>query len=164
MVVEISYNGSDNQLIVGLDGDYSIADTRSVIDQLDDELAVESLRLVLAVDEEVSLALPDEGQAGLLPLAPSSASRTASNLQYESVPFHIVHLLSETDEPLRTKEIADRLDDVDLSKNEIASRLWNLSERGLVDKHPYPDDRRQKVYRLTTLGQSALEQAIDRHE
>ncbi len=162
MVVEISYNGSGNSLIVGLEGDYSIDDVRTVVNQLEGEMSIEYLELVLQVDEGVSLALPEEGGDIGLPLAPTSISRTASNLQIDSVPYHIVELLANSDEPLRTEEITDLLDGIDLEQNEIASRLWNLSERGLVEKHPYPEDKRQKVYRLTTLGQTALEQAKER--
>lgn len=164
MVVEISYNGSDNYLVVGLEGDYSIGDVRSVINQFETDMSIESLEMVLHVDEGISIALPEEGGDVGLPLAPTSASRTASNLQIDSVPYHIVELLAGSDEPLRTEEITEELEEVDLEQNEIASRLWNLSERGLVEKHPYQDDKRQKVYRLTTLGQNALEEARERRE
>lgn len=71
-------------------------------------------------------------------------------------------MLAERDEWLRTEELADVLpDDRDADQQTIASLLWQLGDRDLVQKRPYEEDRRKTEYRVTDRGQEAFVRATD---
>ena len=78
-------------------------------------------------------------------------------------PVAIMRLLSHLDGWLRTAEIDQSIPpDWGVSTNALGSNLWNLDERGLVEKRPYEEDNRQKEYKITDVGEQALQDALDR--
>ena len=78
-------------------------------------------------------------------------------------PFAIMRLLSHSDGWLRTAEIDQAIPPYwGVSANALGSNLWNLDERGLVEKRPYEEDNRQKEYKITDFGEQALQDALDR--
>lgn len=159
MALELFYDDSEERVRLGATGEYAVSDVRALLEQLDPDAAVHRIELDLGVDEPFSLAMP--GGSTVTATAPGGADAAVApgaRLQRDSVPFFIVKLLADRDESLRTAEIADALEG-DLSQNAVASRLWNLANRGLVEKRPFPEDRRQKVYQLTAAGSRALERA-----
>ena len=80
------------------------------------------------------------------------ASDQMPRLQTDSDPFAIMRLIFHYDGWLRTKEIADAIpDDWDVSEDTLGSNLWNLDNRGLVEKRPYEEDNRQNEYRMTDI-------------
>lgn len=154
--------GGNDRLVFGFAGDRSIDDIRHLLDQLGTDVTVTRVKLELEPEDDLDVSLPGgvhlESTAGEGPGDPPAGAR----LQADSVPYRIVRLLAEREEPMRTAEITDALTTVDLSQNEISSRLWNLSNRGLVHKRAYEEDRRQKVYTVSEVGRAALEAARER--
>lgn len=164
MSLEVRPDGANVAQVIGFEGDYTVADLRRFIEQIDSDVSISRVEITIEPEDRFSvrMPLPDslEDEDG----APAPVE-TSARVQIDSVPFKILTVLEATDDPLRTEEVFESLgDDVDLSQNAVASRLWNLYKRGLVDKQPYPQDKRQKVYSLTGRGVFALEQARDREE
>ena len=84
-------------------------------------------------------------------------------LQTDSDPFAIMRLISHHEGWLRTKEIAETIPpDWDVSEDALGSNLWNLDNRGLVEKRPYEDDNRQNEYRITDVGEQVLNETVER--
>lgn len=158
MSIEINPEGGGGEYVIGFEGDYSVADLRRFLEQLDASTNIQRISLTLAPEERLSLRLPVsgdkiEGEGKPAPI------ETSARVQVNSIPFDILAVLEESDVGLRTQEVYEELDVSELTQNAIASRLWNLYKRGLVDKEPYPEDNRQKVYTLTGRGVYALEEA-----
>lgn len=163
MSIEIVPDGTDAEYVIGFEGEYTVADLRRFLEQLDADVPVERIALTVNPDQRLSLRLPVPGSDQGSAQAPAPIE-TSARVQVDSMPFQILVVLEEADDPLRTEEIFAELEDTELSQNAIASRLWNLYKRGLVDKQPFPEDKRQKVYSLTGRGVYALEEARDRSD
>lgn len=161
MSIDLTPDGTETEYVVGFEGEYTVSDLRRFLEQLDADVPLGRVSLTISPDRQLSLRIPASNTAETVDGTPP-AIETSSRVQIDSIPFQILSILEETDEPLRTEEVYDVLGTTDLSQNAIASRLWNLYQRGLVDKQPYPDDKRQKVYSLTGRGVYALEQARTR--
>lgn len=162
MPLELFHDASEERVHLGATGEYRVSDVRAILEQLDPEVDVARVELELSVTEPFTVTMP--GGSTVTAMTPGAAGvslEPSARLQRDSVPYHIVALLAERGDSMRTEEIAEALD-VGLSQNAIASRLWNLANRGLVEKHSYPEDRRQKVYQLTAAGTHALEDAQER--
>lgn len=163
MSIDVSPDGTDSEYVIGFEGDYTVADLRRFIEQLDADIELSRITLTISPEDRMSLRVPipelDHPEDGI-----PAPIETSARVQTDSVPFEILTVLEESDEPLRTEQVFEALSETDLSQNAIASRLWNLYKRGLVDKQPYPEDKRQKVYSLTGQGVYALESARDRPE
>lgn len=163
MSFDVSPNGTESEHVIGFEGEYTVADVRRFVEQLDADVPVTRVSLTIAPEDRVSVRIPVTGDDDAEDGAPAPIE-TSARVQIDSIPFQILTVLESTEEPLRTEEVYDALTDTDLSQNAIASRLWNLYKRGLVDKQPYPEDKRQKVYSLTGRGVYALEAARERAE
>ena len=163
MSIEITPDDSGAEYVIGFEGEYSVADLRRFIEQLDADVPIQRLSLTLSPEARMSLRIPVPGSDGVGEELPAPVE-TSARVQIESIPFQILAVLEKTDQPLRTEEVYEHLDTSELTQNAIASRLWNLYKRGLVDKQPFPEDKRQKVYSLTGRGVYALEQARERAE
>lgn len=164
MSIDINPDGTGSEYVIGFEGEYTMADLHRFIEQIDSDVELARVELTVAPEDRLSVRLPvaDGEEAGDGTPAPIE---TSARVQIDSVPFQILTVLEASDDPLRTEEVFGALgEDIGLSQNAIASRLWNLYKRGLVDKQPYPEDKRQKVYSLTGRGVYALEQARDRSE
>lgn len=162
MSTESSGDDRSDRLVVGVAGTRSVEEVRFLLDQLDPDVTVTRFEVEFAADDAVGLSLPGGVRVDAAGGDGDGRTPGGARLQVDSVPFHIVALLDDRDEPMRTAEITEALDDVDLSQNEISSRLWNLANRGLVHKRAYEADRRQKVYSVSDVGVAALEAARDR--
>lgn len=91
------------------------------------------------------------------------AAEGEPQLQVGGAPFYLMRILADRDEWIRTKELRELIpDDSDVSEDAIGTNLWNLEDRGLVEKRPYEEDKRQTEYRGTDLGKRALERASER--
>ena len=84
-------------------------------------------------------------------------------LQPHGDPFAIMRVVAHHDGWLRTKEVADAIPtEWDVSGDALGTNLWNLEDRGLVEKRPYEDDKRQNEYRITEIGGRVIEDAVER--
>jgi DNA-binding HxlR family transcriptional regulator len=86
-------------------------------------------------------------------------------LQGDSDSFNLLRLLRSEGGWLRTKDLRDAIPERwDINEENIGSVLWNLTERNLVEKRPFEPDKRETEYRVTTLGETALDEAFHRAE
>ncbi|MFP4627557.1 MAG: hypothetical protein ACLFMX_01050 [Halobacteriales archaeon] len=158
MTSESSDGVTNERIVLGFSGSRSLDDVRYMLDQLETDVTVARVELEFELDGNVGLSLPGGGRLEAGSAGDGATVPAGARLQRESVPFRIIELLVERDEPMRTEEIAEAIDG-ELSQNEVASRLWNLANRGLVKKRAYEEDRRQKVYTVSDVGLAALEAA-----
>ncbi|UFK26323.1 winged-helix domain protein [Hardygib1 virus] len=57
-----------------------------------------------------------------------------------------------------TTQIKDALgEDCDIDPDDVSQIMWELSERGVVEKQPHESDGRKKEYRLNDLGVRSVE-------
>lgn len=164
MRVELSAPDQDGYVILGFEGEYTIGDVRSFLGQLEDDVGVGEVTLSLEASADVSATLPRAAPTDAEEEGTPAAIETSARVQADSLPYKILRVLEESDEAIRTEEIYVKLaqERPELEQNAVASRLWNLYRRGLVNKRPFPEDNRQKVYTLTGRGVYALEQAVER--
>lgn len=51
-------------------------------------------------------------------------------------------------------------DTADIESSDYSAALWDLSDRGLVDKKDHPSDGRKNVYRLSERGTLSVKQSL----
>lgn len=150
-------------LTVQIHGSTSRGQLRDWLDGLDDSVSIASITLELEVDE------PSFG--GLLQ-APKAAEpeqeaeeSPTRRLQLDGDPFYVAWALVEGEGWLLADGIESHLrNEWDVNTDVLSSTLYNLDDRGLVEKRPYEEDGRYKEYRITETGQEALSAAIGRSE
>lgn len=164
MSIDVTPDGTGAEYVIGFEGEYSVAELRRFLEQFESNVDIKRVSITVAPEERLSLRLPVSEEATDIDGSPAPIE-TSARVQIDSIPFLILTVLEESDRPLRTEEVYEQMtDDTDLTQNAIASRLWNLYQRGLVNKEPYPEDNRQKVYTVTGRGVYALEEARDRSD
>lgn len=164
MSIDVTPDGTGAEYVIGFEGEYSVAELRRFLEQFESNVDIKRVSITIAPEERLSLRLPVSEEATDIDGSPAPIE-TSARVQIDSIPFLILTVLEESDRPLRTEEVYEQMtDDTDLTQNAIASRLWNLYQRGLVNKEPYPEDNRQKVYTVTGRGVYALEEARDRSD
>jgi DNA-binding MarR family transcriptional regulator len=60
-------------------------------------------------------------------------------------------------EPLSQQDVADRLG---VDRTTMVALIDELQTKGLVQRHPHPDDRRRNVVELTPVGKQTLTRAV----
>ena len=168
-------------------GPLTVEDVTQIVEQLDGEGIIQRVSFEITAETPTTISIPEltlaqpppehdrvDG-AGTddrenPPEADEYCTRIKSDgdpprLQPGSGPFDIVRILDESGEWMRTQEIVETVPaDLEMNENALRSNLWNLENRGLVDKRPYHDDNRQNEYRITDVGLLALDDAIERTE
>lgn len=75
-------------------------------------------------------------------------------------PYAVLKVLEDDGDWTLTQEIRDSIpDDWDVNKDLLLNTLWQLEDRGLVEKQKHEADKRKKEYRITETGESAFEKA-----
>ncbi len=162
MSIDVTPDGTGAEYVIGFEGEYTVADLRRFLEQFESDVDIKRVSFTITPEDRLSLRLPVSEEASEVDGTPAPVE-TSARVQLDSIPFLILTVLEASDMPLRTEEVYEQMkDDTDLTQNAIASRLWNLYQRGLVNKEPYPEDNRQKVYTVTGRGIYALEEARDR--
>ncbi len=82
--------------------------------------------------------------------------QAALALQQLSIPQYRILVLLSQGSRMSPAELADSLG---VSRPTISSVIDGLVGRGLVDRHPDPEDGRRQIIRFTRLGRDALESA-----
>lgn len=196
MPIELSDTDGPLSLEFELHGQLSTDDLSRIVDQLDDDDAIQKMSIEIAAENPAALDLPalehhdsdretevaepeitvhtdnspstelSESEDGHQPATSTdSPSEQIPRLHPGGDPFAIMRLMAHQDGWLRTQEIAEAIpDEWDISENALGSNLWTLVDRGLLNKRPYEDDNRQNEYRITTLGEDAVDHAVDRAE
>ena len=145
------------EFAVEISGELNRDQVTAVVENLEPEATIQSLRLTVATDDPTDLTLLHNGEYE------DDAAETAVRLQLDSDPFYIACGLVGEEEWLRSGEILEVLPDAwAVSEDALGTNLWSLADRGLIDKRPYEEDRRQKEYRITDRGERALEAALER--
>lgn len=182
MDIELSNANGPVFLEFELYGQFSTDELFQIADQFSDDAAIQKISVEIATENPATLRLPAfeeyvSEQDGELSVSSSNAATDAGGssadrptdsdpsprLQPGSDPFSVVRLVDHHDDWLRTSEIVETIpDEWDVSEGTLNSTLWSLTDRGLLDKRPYEDDKRQNEYRITDLGERTLEQAVER--
>lgn len=96
---------------------------------------------------------------GRLPRLLERDLRETSDLGFEDYEV-LVHLSAAPDQRLRMSELADSLIH---SRSRLSRRIDRMSERGLVERRPCPEDGRAIHAALTPHGRDVLEAAAPHH-
>lgn len=188
MSIELSETSDPDELIVELNGDLHTDDIQSVIDQLGPAAKIHSFQIGIAADDPAAFSIlspeaetdigmkegTDEANESLSDQSESTDGDSSENngpdqsveslpqLQTDGDPFQLLQTIGSLDSWVRTKEIRDAIpEDSEVNNETIGANLWNLADRGLLEKRPYEDDKRQNEYRMTEMGKEALNQSLE---
>ncbi|WP_265112058.1 MarR family transcriptional regulator [Halosolutus halophilus] len=189
MSIELSETSEANELVVELNGELHADDLQNVIDQLNPAVEIRSFQIGIAADNPAALSVlsaEPEADAGLEETTDEGSERRSEHpdasavdakeddspdqssvpqLQTDGDPFQIMRTIDTLDTWVRTKEIREGIpDEVDVATDSIGTNLWNLADRGLLEKRPYEEDKRQNEYRMTETGEAAFEQALEKSD
>ena len=187
-------NDNEATLVIERTGQLSPEEARQLLDRFRTDARIQKLRVEFAADDledlPVQLRAQEETERAnatpdgeTVPLEPDEASGPPTEepteddtaqpdesadvprLQTGGVPFKLMRILDAYGSWFRTEEIRAAIpDDWDVNIDSIGTHLWNLEDRGLVEKRPYEEDNRKTEYRITSLGQRALDEALGRAE
>ena len=185
----IGFSNDPGQVSLGFEvsGPLTVEDVTQIVEQLDGDEVIERISFEIRAETPATISVPELNQEQPPPDSDevdgdrddaeehivgvdelNSRNRTTDTpprLQPGSGPFDIVRVVDENGEWMRTREIVQTFpDDWEMNENALRSNLWNLENRGLIEKRPYHDDNRQNEYRITEVGKLALENAIERTE
>ena len=142
-----------------------------IVENLDDDHVIQKIAIEVAAENPAAISLPsflsnDTPAEDFVEQNEQSDKKIAANddipkLQTSGDPFAIMRTLWEADDWIRTRELKEIIpEESDVSKDAIGANLWNLADRGLVEKRSYEADKRQKEYRITATGETALQEAL----
>lgn len=171
-----------NEVKIEWTGPITREDAHRILDSIGAE-HLQRLRVGIATDQSTDIGelLPEStGQPEPDPAAgeqpPSTPGQgtpddahdepdSTPRLQGDSDSFNLLRLLRSEGGWLRTKDLRESIPERwDINEENIGSVLWNLTERDLVQKRPFEPDKRETEYRVTTLGETALDEAFHRAE
>lgn len=95
----------------------------------------------------------------------AEAAEDIPRLHLGGTPFQVMRILDTEGGWLRTEQIQEAIpDDWDIDDENVGSALYNLADRALVEKRPYEEDKRKSEYRITDLGEQAVDRTLERAE
>ena len=188
MSIDLSAENGPIFLDFEIYGPLTTDDLSEIVDHLDNNHSIQKIAIEIAAENPAVLELPTliekgDGDRSLQAQATDAEHRSRvenhpqhadsddtsadqiPRLQSDGDPFAIMRYISHTGGWVRTREVADEIpSDWDVSNDSLGSNLWNLENRGLVEKRPYEEDKRQNEYRITDIGEQVLQDAIERVE
>lgn len=149
------------EFTVEISGELTRADIQRVVENLEPDARIESLRIGIATDDPAGFSIVQDGDGE----EPTDDTATSVRLQLDSDPFYLACALHGEEGWLRSEEIRERIPDSwPVTEDAVGTNLWSLADRGLVKKRPYEADRRQKEYQITPAGERAIEDALERSD
>lgn len=159
---------STEQLTIELSGDVSKQQVQSVLDGVGENQQITAFSIVVDTNGEAVLPELDTDEtdptSGTEDVGDSDESTdTTVRLQRDGDPFYVAQAMEADGGWMLAEDIEDALgEDTEVNLDSLSSTLYNLDDRGLVEKQPYEEDKRYKEYKLTDVGQSALADAKNR--
>ncbi|QIR31208.1 winged-helix domain protein [Halorubrum virus Serpecor1] len=151
----MSSSQSDGVMTLELSGDQSLDAFNTFMEEVGFNESIENIRVTIEAESPIDLTEyitgeeievngeTDGGGMDLVTFEEGSRTRKLATFLYEN----------NGDEWHTTTEIKAELDeDSEIDPDDVSQILWELSERGVMEKRPHDTDGRKKEYRLNERG------------
>ncbi|AGM10788.1 hypothetical protein M192_gp091 [Halorubrum tailed phage 8] len=160
----MSSNQSDGVMTLELSGDNSLDAFNQFMEEVGFNESIENIRVTIEAESPIDLTEyitgeeierdgePDGGGIELVTFEEGSRTRKLATFLYNH----------NGDEWHTTNEVKAALtEDCDIDPDDVSQILWELSERGVIEKRPHDNDGRKKEYRLNQRGMESVASIAD---